>query len=99
MTREHPSSAYRARKPKQAAERQIADSAIFQPYGTRHNRKPTTTLAHAAAASRSSHSRRAQLQGRQVTESTQAPAMAAALDAEMKKTNETPNGKSAGKNK
>lgn len=84
MSREHPSSVYRIKKPKKAAERNIVDSSIFQPYGTRRNRQPTTTLAHAAAASRTSHSRRALLQGRQVTESTQAPAMAAALEAQMK---------------
>lgn len=98
MTREHPTSAYRVKKPKKAAERQIVDSSIFQPYGTRQNRKPTTTLAHAAAASRTSHSRRALLQGRQVTESTQAPAMAAALEAEIKK-NAAPESKATGKNK
>jgi hypothetical protein len=85
MTRERPSSAYRVKKPKKTAEHQIVDSSIFQPYGTRRNRQPTTTLAHAATASRTSPSRRAQLQGRQVTESTQAPAMAAALEAEIKK--------------
>lgn len=85
MTGKQSSSLHAIKKRKDTTKRRVADMSVFQPYSSGRNKKPTTTLAHAAAASRTSSSKRAQLQGRQVTESTQAPAMAAALEAEIKR--------------